>query len=77
MGIEHTAKRDIVVVVQLVDSLNLAANVELLNGLVQVNNSRVLGVTAEDKLSFSGPKFRGRTTRQPAPLEHEPLLPFA
>jgi hypothetical protein len=43
-------------VVQLVNSLDLATNVEFLDGLVQVLDGRVLWVTAKDKLSLSGPK---------------------
>lgn len=66
-GIEHTAEGDIVVVVELVDGLDLATNVELLNGVVQVHDSRVLWVTAEDELSLSSPKIRGEP-RQQAPL---------
>ena len=56
MGIGHTAKSDIIVVVQFVDSLNYTTNVELLNGIVQVHDSRVFRVTTEDKLSLSSPK---------------------
>ena len=51
-----TAERDIVVVVQLVDGLDLSTNVELLDGLVQVLDGRVLNVTTEDELSLLGPK---------------------
>lgn len=43
-----TAQSNIVVVVQLVDSLDLSTNVEFLDGLVEVDNGRVLGVTAKD-----------------------------
>lgn len=42
--------------VELVDGLDLATNVELLDGVVQVHDSRVLWVTAEDELSLSSPK---------------------
>jgi hypothetical protein len=55
-------------VVQLVDSLDLSTNVELLNGLVQVLDGRVLGVTSEDELSLSGPN-QGEVPRQRAPLK--------
>lgn len=61
--------------VQLVDSLDLATNVEFLDGLVQVLDGRVLWVTAKDKLSLSGPKS-GEIPRQQAPLKHEPLRLF-
>lgn len=61
--------------VQLVDSLDLSTNVELLDGLVQVDNGRVLNVTTEDELSLLGPKS-GEIPRQHAPLEHEPLWLF-
>lgn len=53
--------------VQLVDSLNLSTNVELLDGLVQVLDSRVLGITTEDKLGLLGPRYRGKNPRQPDP----------
>lgn len=55
-GEKHTAQTDIVVVVQLVDGLNLATNVQLLDSLVQVDDSRVLGVTTEDKFTLLLPK---------------------
>lgn len=42
--------------VQLVDGLDLSTNVELLDGLVQVLDGRVLNVTTEDELSLLGPK---------------------
>lgn len=48
--------------VELVDSLDLTTNVELLDGLVQVLDGRVLGVTTEDKLSLLRPKSGGRET---------------
>lgn len=57
---ERTAQSDIVVMVELVDSLDLTTNVELLDGLVQVVDGRVLGVTTEDKLSLLGPKSGGK-----------------
>jgi hypothetical protein len=60
-------------VVQLVNSLDLATNVEFLNGLVQVLNGRVLWVTAKDKLSLSGPKS-GEIPRQHAPLKARATL---
>lgn len=46
--------------VELVDSLDLTTNVELLDGLVQVLDGRVLRVTTEDKLSLLGPKSGAR-----------------
>ena len=52
---EHTAQSDIVVVVQLVDSLDLPTDVELLDGVVQVHDGGVLGVTAENFLGLLGP----------------------
>lgn len=42
--------------VELVNSINLTTNVELLSGLVQVLDGRVLGVTTEDELALLGPK---------------------
>lgn len=48
--------------VQLVDSLDLSTNVELLDGVVQIHDSRVLWVTAEDKLSLSSPKLENRVS---------------
>lgn len=67
---EHTAQTDIVVVVELVDSLDLATNVQLLDRLVQVNDSGVLGVTTEDELALLGPIVRGKRIRQqPDPLK--------
>lgn len=42
--------------VELVDSLDLTTNVELLGGLVQVLDGRVLGVTTEDELTLLSPK---------------------
>lgn len=69
VGGKHTAQADIVVVVQLVNSLDLATNVQLLNGLVQVNDSRVLGVTTEDEVTLLLPRIRGKRIRQqPDPL---------
>lgn len=44
--------------VQLVDGLDLATDVELLDGLVQVDDGRVLGVTAKDQLTLLLPKIR-------------------
>ena len=52
---EHTAQSDIVVVVQLVDSLDLTTDVELLDSVVQVYDGGVLGVTAENFLGLLGP----------------------
>jgi hypothetical protein len=54
------AQTDIVVVVQLVNSLDLATNVQLLNSLVQVDDSGVLLVTTEDKLTLLLPKSGGK-----------------
>lgn len=51
-----TAESDIVVVVQLVDSVNLTTNVVILSGLVQVLDGGVLRVTTEDELALLGPK---------------------
>lgn len=51
--------------VELVDGLDLATNVELLNGVVQVHDSRVLWVTAEDKLSLSSPKLGENHVSEP------------
>lgn len=51
--------------VELVDSLNLSTNVELLDGVVQVHDSRVLWVTAEDELSFSSPKLGENHVSEP------------
>lgn len=73
--LEHTAESDIVVVVELVNSLDLSTNVEFLDGLVQVDDGRVLWVTTEDELTLFGPKS-GEIPRQQAPLEHEPFLLF-
>jgi hypothetical protein len=62
-------------VVQLVDSLDLATNIELLNSLVQVYDGRVLGVTTEDKLSLFGPKFRDKpTSASPTKAQASPTI---
>lgn len=53
--------------VQLVDSLNLSTNVEVLDGLAQELDGRVLGVTAEDKLALLLPKLGGNNPRQQRP----------
>jgi hypothetical protein len=58
--VKLTAQTDIVVVVQLVNSLDLATNVQLLNSLVQVDDSGVLLVTTEDKLTLLLPKSGGK-----------------
>lgn len=43
--------------VQLVDSFNLATDIELLGGLVQVLDGRVLGVTTENQLTLLSPEI--------------------
>lgn len=48
-----TSKRNIIVVLQSVDSLDLSTNVELLSSLVQVLDSWVLWVTAKDLLGLN------------------------
>jgi hypothetical protein len=58
-GPRHTAESDIVVVVELVDSLDLTTDIEVLNLGVQVLDGRVLGVTAEDQLSLLLPRLMG------------------
>lgn len=58
--------------VELVDSLNLTTNVELLDGLVQVLDSRVLGIATKDKLSLLGPRYRGNYPRQRDPQKKGP-----
>lgn len=50
-----TAQSNVVVVVELVDGLDLSTDVEFLDGVVQVFDSGVLLVTAEDKLCLLGP----------------------
>lgn len=73
-GEKHTAQTDIVVVVQLVDSLDLATNVQLLDSLVEVNDSRVLGVTAKDEFTLLLPRIRGKTNTSAtrSTKKHEP-----
>jgi len=51
-------------VVQLVHSLDLATNVELVDRLVQELDGRVLGVTAEDELALLLPRLEGKGLRQ-------------
>lgn len=65
--------------VQLVDGLNLATNVQLLDSLVQVDDSRVLGVTAEDKLTLLLPKNQGEknTSAIRPTTKHEPPADIA
>lgn len=53
---KRTAQSDIVVVVQLVHSLDLSTNVEFLNLGVEVLDGRVLRITAKDQLGFLLPK---------------------
>lgn len=71
----HTAQSSVVIVVQLVDSLDLATNVELLGGLVQELDGRVLGVTTEDELTLLGPESGGNAHVSPDPQKKklEPL----
>lgn len=59
-GGKRTAQGDIIIVVQLIDSINLATNVELLSSLVQVLDGRVLRVTTEDQFTLLDPKIRER-----------------
>lgn len=47
-----TAKSDVVVVVELVDSIELSSNVVLLSGVVEVANGGVLLVTTKDLLGL-------------------------
>lgn len=54
-----TSKTDIVVVVELVDGLELTTDVEVLGGVVEVDDSRVLWVSTEDKFTFLLPVGRG------------------
>lgn len=56
-----TSEGDIVVVLEPVDGIDLASNVELLYGLVEVYDSWVLWVTAEDLLGLLCPG--GRVSR--------------
>ena len=60
-GGERTAQTNIVVVVQLVDGLNLASNVQVLDRLVQVDDGGVLGITTKDKLALLLPKIQGKS----------------
>ena len=53
---KRTAQSNIVVVVQLVDSLDLSTDVEFLNLGVEVLDGRVLRITAKDQLGFLLPK---------------------
>lgn len=53
---ELTSQTDIVVVVQLVDGIDLSSDVVLLDLGVQVLDSGMLLITAEDKLRFLGPR---------------------
>lgn len=54
----RTAQRNIVVVVELVDGVDFATDVEFLGGLVQVLDGWVLGITTEDQLALLGPLIR-------------------
>lgn len=51
--------------VELVDGLDLSTNVELLDGVVQVDDSRVLWVTAEYKLGLFSPKLGENHVSEP------------
>ena len=54
-----TSKTDIVVVVELVDGLELTTDIEVLGGVVEVDDSRVLWVSTEDKFTLLLPIGRG------------------
>jgi hypothetical protein len=56
-------------VVQLVNSLDLSTDVEVLDGLVQELDGRVLGVTAEDELALLLPKLGETIPRQQRPTK--------
>lgn len=59
--------------VELVDSLDLSTNVELLDSVVQVLNGRVFRVSAKDQLGFLLPKLGVKSTSLAHPRHRDPL----
>ena len=54
-GLLLTSEVDKVVVLELVDSLKLATNIELLGSVVEVLDSRVLLISSKDLLGLKSP----------------------
>jgi hypothetical protein len=64
-GSVHTARSDIIVVVQLVDSLDLPTNVELMGDVVQVLHSRVVRIATKNVLSLLRPREQQSASARP------------
>ena len=76
MTVQPTSRRDIIVVVWLVDSLNLSTNVEFLGHVVEVLDSRMVHIATKNVLALLLPNLEKFNPRQQDPhTTYQPLAP--